>query len=105
MSVKPVLVTTTLPSKEKALEMAKKLVSGKLAACVNIASVLSVYEWEDKIQEDSEHKLFIKTFEKNWPELKKSIQNNHPYSVPEISMLLIEDMHEDYLSWMKDVCS
>jgi len=38
----------TAPNQEKAKELASGLVSGKLAACVNIIpGVQSVYEWED----------------------------------------------------------
>ncbi|MDH5719258.1 MAG: divalent-cation tolerance protein CutA [Spirochaetia bacterium] len=104
MGQKPVLVTTTLPSKEEALKMANNLVKNKLAACVNIAEVFSVYEWENSIQEDNEFKLFIKSFEYIWPKLKDAIKENHTYSVPEISMIYIEDMHDEYKSWMSDNC-
>ena len=105
MSQKPVLVTTTVPSKEKGLEIAKKLVSEKIAACVNMMPVYSVYEWENSIHEDSEYKLFIKTFENKWSTVKETIQKNHPYKVPEISMIYIENMHDEYFNWMKDVCN
>ncbi|MDH4261869.1 MAG: divalent-cation tolerance protein CutA [Spirochaetia bacterium] len=101
--MQPVLVTTTVNSKEEANKIANILVNEKLAACVNIIGpIQSIYMWQDKIVNDEEYKLFIKTFAEKWPSLKNTIKKNHSYQVPEISLIQIHDMHEDYLSWMKD---
>ena len=52
----------TAPNSDKAKEIAGGLVSNKLAACVNIIpGVTSVYEWEGKIENDSEVLMMIKT--------------------------------------------
>ena len=52
----------TAPDSDKAKEIAGGLVSNKLAACVNIIpGVTSVYEWEGKIENDSEVLMMIKT--------------------------------------------
>ena len=52
----------TAPDSDKAKEIAGGLVSNKLAACVNIVpGVTSVYEWEGKIENDSEVLMMIKT--------------------------------------------
>ena len=52
----------TAPNSDKAKEIAGGLVSSKLAACVNIIpGVTSVYEWEGKIENDSEVLMMIKT--------------------------------------------
>ncbi|MDH5717879.1 MAG: divalent-cation tolerance protein CutA [Spirochaetia bacterium] len=104
MDINPILVTSTFPTKEEAEKTAKLLVSKKLAVCVNIIGpVISYYEWENKIQNDEEYKLFIKTLESKWPDIKKTIKENHPYTVPEISKLLINDILEEYYSWMKNI--
>lgn len=45
----------TVPSTDDGKTLAHGLVKGKLAACVNIIpQVTSIYEWENKINEDSE---------------------------------------------------
>ncbi|CAL8111519.1 unnamed protein product [Orchesella dallaii] len=56
-------VFVTTPNIEVAKKIAHGLVSNKLAACVNIIpQVTSVYEWEGKINEDSELILVIYAF-------------------------------------------
>ena len=101
--MQPVLVTTTVSSKEEANKIASILVSEKLAACANIIGpIQSIYSWQGKIVIDEEYKLFIKSFLEKWPAIKNTIKENHIYKVPEISLIQIHDMHEDYLSWMKE---
>ncbi|KAG5683660.1 hypothetical protein PVAND_012927 [Polypedilum vanderplanki] len=52
----------TVPDLDVAKKLSHGIVSNKLAACVNIIpSITSVYEWEGKINEDSELLLMIKT--------------------------------------------
>jgi periplasmic divalent cation tolerance protein len=52
---------TSAPSLEEAKKIANELVSSKLAACVNIIpKVISVFEWEGKIDNSDEFLLMIK---------------------------------------------
>ena len=103
--MKPVLITSTTSSLEEARNIASVLVKEKLAACVNIIGpIRSIYTWKDKIEEEEEYKLFIKSFETNWLALSTSIKKHHSYAVPEITMLHIENTNPDYLDWMHQVC-
>ena len=52
---------TTESSKANALRMAKLLIKNKLAACVSIKQIFSIYEWDDDIQETEEFELLIKS--------------------------------------------
>ncbi|RME93477.1 MAG: divalent-cation tolerance protein CutA [Candidatus Hydrogenedentota bacterium] len=99
----PVLVTTTVPSIEEATKLSSGLVQEKLAACVNIVGpIQSFYYWDGKIVEDKEYKLFIKTLDNKWDEIKKYIKQHHSYTVPEISKINIEQMDEAYLKWLME---
>ncbi len=62
----------------------------------------SFYFWDNEVQVDSEHLLLIKTFAEKFDELKKFIQNNHSYDVPEIIALAAEKVSDSYLGWLKD---
>jgi periplasmic divalent cation tolerance protein len=99
----PVLITTTTNSKEEAHRLATILINLKLAACVNIIGpVQSVYTWQGKVVNDEEYKLLIKSFDEKWESVRSVIKENHSYKVPEISLIQISQMHDDYLAWMKE---
>ena len=55
------VLITTESSKANALRMAKLLVQNKLAACVSIKQIFSIYEWDDNIEENKEFELTIKS--------------------------------------------
>lgn len=101
MSLSPAIVTTTVPDEKTAVTLAKLLIESKHAACINILGpVKSVYFWEQKITEDTEYKMLIKTFQSKWDEVRQLIRQNHPYSVPEISLIRsidVDDLYKDYL--------
>ena len=51
---------TTESSKKNATRMAKLLIQNKLAACVSIKQIFSIYEWDEDIKETKEFELTIK---------------------------------------------
>ncbi len=94
----------TVPSIEVGKKIASGLVSKKLAACVNIIpQITSIYEWEGKINEDSELLLMIKTQSHLFEELSAFVKQNHPYDVPEVIGLPIDQGSKGYLDWVKQV--
>jgi len=50
---------TTESSKTNALRIAKLLLQNKLAACVSIKQIFSIYEWDDDIEETKEFEITI----------------------------------------------
>ena len=52
---------TTESSNANALRMAKLLIQNKLAACVSIKQIFSIYEWDSNIQETKEFEITIKS--------------------------------------------
>ncbi len=96
------VVFTTTPNLAEAEALAEKIVSAKLAACVQILPEMkSFYFWEGAVQKEPEHLLLIKTLPEKFEELEKFIQTNHSYSIPEIVALRAEKVSENYLDWMK----
>jgi len=79
------------------------LVENRLAACVNITDVTSVYEWKGKIENDSEKLLIIKTVESKFSELEQFIKKNHSYECPEIIAMEVKVGSEEYIDWVNSV--
>ena len=75
---------TTESSKTNALRLAKILVKNKLAACVSLKEILSIYEWDNDIEETKEFEITIKSK----PEFKENLINflhkNSTYEIPQI---------------------
>ena len=52
---------TTESSRTNAIRMAKLLIQNKLAACVSIKQIFSIYEWGDDVEETKEFEITIKS--------------------------------------------
>ncbi len=98
-----ILIITTIDDLESAKKLSRSLVYNKLAGCINIIpEITSIYRWNDRIEEDEEFVLFIKTKESNYKEIENFIKNNHPYEVPEIISINIDGENE-YLTWLNNI--
>ena len=95
------LVLCTCPDRDTALGLARRLVEGRLAACVNVVDGLSsVYRSKETLQEDSEALMLIKTSGERYPDLEALILKHHPYELPEVIAVQIERGLEEYLGWI-----
>jgi periplasmic divalent cation tolerance protein len=103
--MKSVIIISTYPDKKSISKIANKLVKNKMAACVNITKISSVYSWQGKIENADEFLAVFKTTQKNKLRLKKEIKKSHPYKVPEIAELSVIDINKPYLQWLVDSTS
>ena len=95
-----IVILCTVPDEAAAENLARGLIEGRLAACVNaIPGVKSFYRWQGKIEADTEIQLVIKTRSERFDELAAWISENHPYDVPEIVATPAERVSEAYLAW------
>ena len=95
-----VIILSTFPSEEAAADVAKRVVSAKLCACVNFTHIRSVYSWKGKLEDQQEYVALFKTTAKSAKKLKAEIARLHPYEVPEIVELKMADVSKPYLSWL-----
>jgi len=96
-----VVVFVTAGSRREADRIAAALVEERLAACVNlVAPVVSIYQWEGKIERGREVLLIAKTRRALVPRLTARVQALHSYDVPEIIALPIEAGSTPYLEWL-----
>ncbi|HKB77486.1 MAG TPA: divalent-cation tolerance protein CutA [Myxococcales bacterium] len=95
------LVFTTLPSADKAAELAKLVVEERLAACANLLpAIRSIYRWQGKLQDENEVLLLLKTRAEHLERLKLRILELHPYEVPEVLAVPVEAGYQPYLEWL-----
>lgn len=95
-----IVVLATCDSQEQAQRIARHLVEQRLAACVNVQRVESVYRWQEKVEEASEWLLIIKSRRGLFASLRAEIDGMHTYEVPEAVALPIVDGSERYLRWL-----
>ncbi|KAG5018877.1 hypothetical protein AAZX31_06G090200 [Glycine max] len=102
-TVPSIVVYVTVPNKDAGKKLAESIVKEKLAACVNrVPGIESVYQWEGKIQTDSEELLIIKTRQSLLEALTEHVKANHEYDVPEVISLPITGGNLKYLEWIKE---
>jgi periplasmic divalent cation tolerance protein len=95
-----VLVTTS--SKIEGEAIAFKLLEEKLAACISMTPINSIYTWENKIESTQEWQLMIKTDLNHFDKLESRIKTLHSYQTPEIIALPIVKGSQSYLNWISD---
>ena len=96
-----IVVLITVGSQEEGAKIARELVERRKAACVNIVPrVSSIYRWQEKIEEDEEKLLIVKTRAELFSEVMTVVRGIHSYEVPEIIALPIMDGNREYLTWI-----
>ena len=95
-------VRTTTSTRADAESIAGILVDSKLAPCVQIIGPMrSIYRWKDEVEQEDEYLLLIKTRTALFPDVRMTIEENHPYEVPEIISIPITGISSPYLNWME----
>jgi len=94
------IVMTTTDHPSDADQLARVLVTEKLAACVQILPITSYFSWEQELQQDSELLLLIKTRSELYPQVETAILKHHCYEVPEVILLPINQGYLPYLEWI-----
>ena len=101
MRNQPQIVLCTVPDQDTAEEIANILIADKLAACVNILQgMTSVYRWEDRIEQSEELLLVIKTGSASYRSLQAKIIDLHPYELPEVIAVPVQEGLPAYLDWV-----
>ena len=92
---------TTESSKTNALRMSKLLIQNKLAACVSIKQIFSIYNWDDEIEENKEFEITIKSKPEFKDYLIDFVNKNSTYDVPQI---IYKKYHAEmkYFDWLNN---
>jgi periplasmic divalent cation tolerance protein len=79
-----VVVYTTASNSEDAQMLATHAIERRLAACVQIEAIQSVYRWKGEVQSEPEQRVLFKTTIALYPQLESMITELHPYELPAI---------------------
>ena len=93
------VMITTESSNANALRMAKLLIQTKLAACVSITQIFSIYKWDDEIEENKEFEITIKSKLEFKDYLIEFLNKKSTYDVPQI---IYKKYHSEmkYYDWL-----
>ena len=96
------VVLVTCGTLTEGRRIARRVVSKRFAACVNIilSSVESLYTWKGKLEKAREYLLVMKTIAKRLVELENEVKRLHSYDVPEFIALKITEGSDNYLKWL-----
>lgn len=95
------LIYVTAPGQGEALKLAQALVGERLAACANVLGpMISIYWWDDKLNQDAEVALVFKTRADLVEALTARVRELHPYECPCVVALTINGGNPGFLSWI-----
>lgn len=95
-----ILIYTTLENNEQARKIAHILLQNKLTNCVNFFPINCIYNYKNKIEEESETVLIIKTKEDKFNQVEKVIKENISFEnfIGQIEVKKINDEFENWLN-------
>lgn len=96
------IVLVTAGSETEAETIATQLVEARLAACVSLTPIRSIYVWKGEVHRDPEWQLVIKTDLRQYDRLEAKIRELHSYEVPEMIALPIVCGSASYLNWIAE---
>ena len=97
------VVVASVPDHEVGRRLARALLQERLIACANlVGGVTSLYRWEGEVQEEGESLVVMKTRAALVPRLVARIPELHPYELPEVLALRVDDGLPAYCRWVLD---
>jgi periplasmic divalent cation tolerance protein len=94
-----IVVYVTYPNLKTAKRIVNVLLEKRLIACANLFPIESIYRWNDRVENSKEIVSVLKTDEKNWSKLQKTICELHPFDVPCIIKIKVE-VNKEYSDWL-----
>ncbi|XP_016069245.1 PREDICTED: protein CutA homolog [Miniopterus natalensis] len=97
------IVFVNCPNEQIARDIARAILDKKLAASVNILpKASSLYFWNGLIEEATEILLLIKTKTSKVHMLSSYVRSVHPFEIPEIFSLPMDQGDVHYLKWLEE---
>ena len=96
-----VVVMTTVATNDEAVALVRELLARRLIACgTMLPTARSMYRWEDRVADETEVVILLKTRSARVDALESAFRELHPYKVPELLALPVVAGAEKYLAWI-----
>lgn len=92
-------------TRDEGVAIAAALVEARLAACVQLMPIDSVYRWEGAITRSAEVMLHAKTTRACLGAAEALIRARHSYALPEVIAVPVVGGSADYLDWVRSEVS
>lgn len=103
---KIIQIVTTGGSREIMEEIGKRLVEKRLASCAqNSGPITSTYWWKGKMETTEEWVCTLKSTSKLYAKIEEAIRELHPYELPEIIAIDVENALPAYADWVREETS
>lgn len=97
------VVLVTAPDATVAESLVRRLVQEGVVVCGNIIpGITSIYRWKEAVEHEEESLIVFKTTVTGARRLVERVPELHPYEVPEVLVLPVEDGYLPYLDWVSD---
>ena len=96
-----IIIYTTTKTQKDAKLISKKLLEKKLIACANIFPIESMYLWDNKINEENEYAVILKTRNELFEKVKNELKLIHKYETPAIISWNVDKADQKYVDWIK----
>ncbi|MFB6861989.1 divalent-cation tolerance protein CutA [Streptomyces virginiae] len=93
-------VRFTAPDAEWLGSFVRSLAGDRLCAVGHVSPVGSIYMWQDEVHDTGEALATLSTVPSRAPEIIARTKCEHPYVVPSIITMPINDATPDYRSWV-----
>ncbi len=95
-----ILVQTTSDDRSLLESIANGVISERWAACAQIMGpIQSTYWWQDKLCQNNEYLLTMKSTLAHLGELRSFISQRHNYEVPEVISIAVSSCNDNYQRW------
>jgi periplasmic divalent cation tolerance protein len=97
-----IVVLTTVATEDEAVRLIRALLDRRLVACGTLVpGASSLYRWDDKVADESEVLVVLKTRGARLDALQAAFETEHPYKVPELLALPVTAGTSRYLGWIE----
>jgi periplasmic divalent cation tolerance protein len=96
------IVYSTTKGIAEARRIANSLIKERIAACINIFPIQSLYKWNGKLCNAKEYGMIIKTRQNLVQDAIKRIKSMHSYNVPCIISFSINKGNKEFLNWIAE---